>query len=174
MSIYTILYYSGGARVMKPMKIRSVYYTETEDAAIILELRLYNGLTLFFPVIGKELDPRFQDIVSRRFRGMPNMDEQCIYWENGARLNIREIWAALESGLRRGGILKAETADSWDKLSVRLDNGILITLPLALKRSDPLFSEIMELPLPETDGARVYWRNSASLSSNDILELLQQ
>ncbi|MEN6312742.1 MAG: hypothetical protein ABFD25_00685 [Clostridiaceae bacterium] len=45
-------------------------------------------------------------------------------------------------------------------------------MELTPKLSDPLFAQIRELSRPRTDGDRVYWATGASLTLDQILEML--
>lgn len=60
-----------------------------------------------------------------------------------------------------------------DSVIVELADGSVLLLSLASKRDDPLFSEIKELSLPRTDGDRIFWINGASLTFEQILDLLK-
>ena len=71
-------------------------------------------------------------------------------------------------------IRTVETLDEKSEcISVELANGSIVILELAQKQSDPLFAEIKELSHPRTDGERVYWTNGASLTLDEIMELLE-
>jgi hypothetical protein len=60
-----------------------------------------------------------------------------------------------------------------EEINVELDNGVVIALKLEPKLNDPKFAEIRELSLPRTDGNRVYWVNGASLTVDEIMEMLR-
>ncbi len=75
--------------------------------------------------------------------------------------------------MNRRKIISAQAYDgNPNQIIVELDNGAVMMLELASKLHDPLFAEIQTLCLPRTDGERVYWSNGASLSLDEILELL--
>lgn len=57
-------------------------------------------------------------------------------------------------------------------INVELDNGVLLMLELTPKLHDPKFAEIQTLHLPRTDGSRVYWTNGASLSLDELMNIL--
>ena len=57
-------------------------------------------------------------------------------------------------------------------INVKLDNGVLLMLELTPKLHDPEFAEIQTLHLPRADGSRVYWTNGASMSLEELMELL--
>lgn len=59
-----------------------------------------------------------------------------------------------------------------NQIIVELDNGATLMLMLTPKLHDPLFEEIQRLHLPRTDGGRVYWSNGASLSLDEIMDML--
>lgn len=70
-------------------------------------------------------------------------------------------------------IISAEINDgNPNEVNVKLDNGVLLMLELKPKLHDPLFAEIQTLHLPRTDGGRVYWSNGASLSLDEIMDML--
>jgi hypothetical protein len=70
-------------------------------------------------------------------------------------------------------IVRVEALDEQSQsISVELENGSIILLELSPKLSNPLFAQIRELSRPKTDGARVYWSNGASLTLNEIMEML--
>lgn len=70
-------------------------------------------------------------------------------------------------------IVRVEALDEQSQsISVELENGSIILLALTPKLSDPLFAQIRELSLPRTDGDRVYWANGASLTLEEILNIL--
>ena len=60
-------------------------------------------------------------------------------------------------------------------LNVDLDNGASIMFFLDSKANEPLFSDVVKNKCgkPKTDGERVYWENGASLSLQDMMEILQ-
>ncbi|SBW08983.1 hypothetical protein KL86CLO1_12556 [uncultured Eubacteriales bacterium] len=60
-----------------------------------------------------------------------------------------------------------------NEIIIELDNGSAILLELKPKLGDPLFSEISGLAMPRTDGERVYWANGASLTLDEIMEMLE-
>ncbi len=158
---------------MARLEIENVYSFDTEDASLVLGIVLQNGIHLFYPITGREFDPSFQEIASRRFSGWPSVMERCVYWENGASISLDEIEAALDNCLRLGRILKAERIkNAAEKLMVKLDGGITVIFPLELKKDDPLIAEIMEWNIPKTDGQRVYWHNDASVSAEEIFSLM--
>lgn len=75
--------------------------------------------------------------------------------------------------MSRRRIVSAQAYDGDpNQILVELDNGAILMLELTPKLHDPLFAEIPTLCLPRTDGARVYWSNGASLSLDEIMELL--
>ncbi len=59
-----------------------------------------------------------------------------------------------------------------NQIMVELDSGATLMLMLTPKLHDPLFAEIQTLHLPRTDGGRVYWSNGASLSLDELLNML--
>jgi hypothetical protein len=63
--------------------------------------------------------------------------------------------------------------DRPNEIIVMLDNGVKIDLSLKSKLDDPKFAEICELSLPKTDGERLYWLNGASLTVDEIMEMLR-
>ena len=63
--------------------------------------------------------------------------------------------------------------DSLEEISVELDNGVYLGLTLKDKMSNPLFAQIKELSQPKTDGDRVYWFNGASLTVDEIMDMLR-
>mgnify|MGYP001260805807 CR=1 FL=1 len=70
-------------------------------------------------------------------------------------------------------IVRVEALDEESQsISVELENGSIILLELTPKLSDPLFAQIRELSRPRTDGNRVYWANGASLTLDEILNIL--
>lgn len=70
-------------------------------------------------------------------------------------------------------IVKVEALDEQSqRISVELENGSIILFELTPKLGDPLFAQIRELSRPRTDGNRVYWANGASLTLNEILDML--
>jgi hypothetical protein len=70
-------------------------------------------------------------------------------------------------------IVRVEALDEQSQcISVELENGSIILLELTPKLGDPLFAQIRELSRPRTDGGRVYWANGASLTLDEILEML--
>lgn len=70
-------------------------------------------------------------------------------------------------------IVKVEALDEQSHhISVELENGSIILLVLTPKLGDPLFAQISELSRPRTDGDRVYWANGASLTLDEVLEML--
>lgn len=70
-------------------------------------------------------------------------------------------------------IVRVEALDEQSQhISVELENGSIILLELSPKLSNPLFAQIRELSRPRTDGDRVYWANGASLTLDEILEML--
>ena len=60
-------------------------------------------------------------------------------------------------------------------LSVELNNGAYFCISLDSKADEPLFNDVVRgrCGSPETDGERVYWKNGASLSIQDMMEILQ-
>ncbi|MCL1821109.1 MAG: hypothetical protein FWG36_10720 [Oscillospiraceae bacterium] len=60
-------------------------------------------------------------------------------------------------------------------LIVDLDNGSSILLTLDSKADDPLFRDVVKgiCGKPQTDGERVYWENGASLTIQNMIEILQ-
>ena len=72
------------------------------------------------------------------------------------------------------GIARVEALDEQsDCISIELENGSIIILELSPKQGDPVFAEIRELSRPRTDGERVYWSNGASLTLDEIMEMLE-
>ena len=72
-----------------------------------------------------------------------------------------------------GKIVRVEALDEHSQsISVELENGSIIILELTSKLDDPLIAQIRELSRPRTDGNRVYWTNGASLSLDELLEML--
>jgi hypothetical protein len=70
-------------------------------------------------------------------------------------------------------IVRVEAFDEQSQcISVELENGSIIVLELTPKLDDPLFAQIRNLSRPRTDGNRVYWANGASLTIDEILEML--
>jgi hypothetical protein len=70
-------------------------------------------------------------------------------------------------------IVRVEALDEQSqRISVELENGSIVVLELTTKLDDPLFAQIRDLSRPRTDGDRVYWANGASLTLDEILELL--
>ncbi len=70
-------------------------------------------------------------------------------------------------------IIRVEALDEHSqRISVELENGSIILLELVPKLGDPLFAQIRELSRPRTNGDRVYWANGASLTLDEILEML--
>lgn len=70
-------------------------------------------------------------------------------------------------------IVRVEALDEQSQcISVGLENGSIIILELTPKLNDPLFAQIKDLYRPRTDGSRVYWTNGASLTLDELLELL--
>lgn len=71
-------------------------------------------------------------------------------------------------------IIKVEAMEDQPYLiTVEFDNGNIILLMLESKLSDPLFAEIEALSNPKTDGERVFWINGASLTVDEIMDMLQ-
>lgn len=62
--------------------------------------------------------------------------------------------------------------DDTNSIFIELSNGSIIVLELAKKLENPLFAEISSLAKPRTDGERVYWVNGASLTLDEIMEML--
>jgi len=60
-------------------------------------------------------------------------------------------------------------------LNVYLNNETTIGFLLDSKASEPLFRDVVlgKCGEPETDGARVFWSNGASLSIRDMMEIMQ-
>jgi hypothetical protein len=64
--------------------------------------------------------------------------------------------------------------DEPEEIIITLDNGNVIMLTLKHKRNEPLFDEVVTEHLtPQTDGGRVYWQNGASLTLEDIIEMVR-
>jgi hypothetical protein len=60
-------------------------------------------------------------------------------------------------------------------LDIHFYNGQSLLLPLKSRQTDPAFLRLYQegtLFNPKTDGNRVYWANGASLTLDEILELL--
>lgn len=75
--------------------------------------------------------------------------------------------------MNRRKIISAEAYDGDpNEIHVELDNGAVLVLRLTPKLHDPLFAEIQTLHLPRTDGGRVYWSNGASLSLDELMNML--
>ncbi len=71
-------------------------------------------------------------------------------------------------------IIKVSSLDEQpDCISIELANGSIILLDLDIKKTDPLFAQIKDLSKPNTDGEKIFWLNGASLSLDEILELLE-
>jgi len=60
-------------------------------------------------------------------------------------------------------------------LNVDLDNGASMIINLDSKANEPLFRDVVlnRCGKPKTDGERVYWQNGASLSIQEMVEMLQ-
>jgi len=60
-------------------------------------------------------------------------------------------------------------------LSADLENGASVTVLLDSKIDEPLFYEVLmnRGGRPQTDGERVFWENGASLSVQEMLEIVQ-
>ena len=60
-------------------------------------------------------------------------------------------------------------------LSADLENGASVTFPLDSKIGEPLFYEVLmnKGGKPQTDGNYVFWENGASLSVQEMLEIVQ-
>lgn len=72
-------------------------------------------------------------------------------------------------------IAKVEALDEQsDSISIELENGSIVVLELSPKHGNPLFAEIKDLSMPKTDGERVYWSNGASLTLDEIMEMLEE
>jgi hypothetical protein len=70
-------------------------------------------------------------------------------------------------------IVRVEALDEQSQhISVELENGSIIVLELTPKLVDPLFAQIRELTRPRTDGGCVYWANGASLTLDELMEML--
>ncbi len=158
---------------MEKPKIIGVYYSNVNETGMMIEIRLQSGPTIYYPLSGKEKDPRFAEIISGKHKGQPKTDGYNIYWGNTARISYDEIVSTLRTGLQPGKIRCVKTEfDYLDEIVIELENDIVIMLSLDVKMNDPLFAEIKELSLPKTDGAQIYWANKASLSASEILSLL--
>mgnify|MGYP006932496619 CR=1 FL=1 len=71
-------------------------------------------------------------------------------------------------------ILRVEAYDDDPELIVvELNDSNTIMLSLEPKLDDPLFAEIKTLNKPRTDGFNVFWSNGATLSSEEIMEMLR-
>ncbi|MDR0839915.1 MAG: hypothetical protein LBN26_00795 [Christensenellaceae bacterium] len=61
-------------------------------------------------------------------------------------------------------------------LDVDLDNGASMMVYLDSKAGEPSFTDILNgkyRAKPKTDGERVYWENGASLSFQEMIDMLQ-
>jgi hypothetical protein len=75
--------------------------------------------------------------------------------------------------MNRRKIISAQAYDGDPhQIIVELDNGTVLLLELTSKLHEPLFAEIQTLHLPRTDGGRVYWSNGASLSLDELMDML--
>jgi len=83
-----------------------------------------------------------------------------------ARIKIESIW--LDDA-------RCDENGMGIALNVDLDNGASIIVSLDSKVNEPLFCDVVmnRYGKPETDGERVYWRNGASLSIQDMVAMLQ-
>ena len=75
-------------------------------------------------------------------------------------------------------IVKVEAVEDYrgkyEEIGIELDNRNVITLTLKSKLNDPLFAEVIqEQFIPKTDGGRVYWYNGASLTLEEIVDMLR-
>ncbi len=72
-------------------------------------------------------------------------------------------------------IAKVEVLDDQpDCIAVELENGSIAIIELKARQGNPLFAEIRNLSRPKTDGERVYWSNGASLTVEDIINMLEE
>ncbi len=74
-----------------------------------------------------------------------------------------------------GKIKKVEALDDQsDCIAVELENGSIAIIELKARQGNPLFAEIKNLSRPKTDGERIYWSNGASLTVEDIINMLEE
>lgn len=72
-------------------------------------------------------------------------------------------------------IVRVEVLDEQlECIAVELENGSIAIIELTARHSDPLFAEIKNLSRPRTDGERVYWPNGASLTVDEIMEMIEK
>ncbi len=148
--------------------ISSIFCYKPNVAATILVLYMKNGLVIHYPIVGKELDSRFQEIMSGSFGRYPEIGRNYIFWRNGARISFDEIQAAISSGLRSGktnNVKKARVLSS--EISLELENGIVISMPERPKKDDPLLAEIAELSGLIANGERFGWLDEESPAAGD-------
>ena len=67
---------------------------------IVLYVHFQNGEGIIVSLDSKANEPLFRDVLNSRCRDRPQTDGERVYWENGASLSVREMFAMLKSDMK--------------------------------------------------------------------------
>ena len=70
----------------------------------VLYVHFQSGDGVIISLDAKADEPLFRDVLSSKCRDKPQTDGERVYWENGASLSIREMFAMLKSDMKEGGL----------------------------------------------------------------------
>ena len=69
---------------------------------IVLYVHFQNGEGIIVSLDSKVDEPLFRDVLNSKCRDKPQTDGERVYWENGASLSVREMYAMLQFDMKEG------------------------------------------------------------------------
>lgn len=151
----------------KTAKIKRVYLDDLShngEPDVTLTVHLENGHRISLNLNNKASDPQCAQCKAGGFGCDPETDGSRMYWPDGPSAALEDIVEAVKSD--SGGVIaKVEAYEGKpEEIDVTLAGGHMISLALADGCDDG--------GVPQTDGARVFWKNGSSMTLNDMLAIV--